>query len=581
MTVKSVIDIDVNDAEFKRFHALFQKYTEALKKQQDAWKKIGGQVEDQSETFTSIVKALYVWNSISKQLAKTEENQTKEIKKTETAWKNIARYTREASRSIGDNLRTLAKWTGLGTLATGLIGGGSIFGLDRLAATVSSGRRASLGLGTTYGQRQAFGLNYSRLVDPDAFLSGVNESLHDVSKRRFLYNAGLTESDIAGKSTGEVTPLLMQRLKSLLDRIPEAQLSNRLGALGLGQFGIGLQEANRIRGTSAADLRTYGTQYKQDVSSFDLAGDTQKKWQDFLIKLERAGDKIENVLIDDLTDVADKLGDLSTTAADTVRAFLETPQLKQNIKDFGKTLGDWATYLGSADFKQKVKGFTEDVGTLANAIHWLVNTTGVKAAAVAAGGAVGGFALGGPVGAVVGAGLGYSGAKMAEASAHGHGSNMVMEPGAQLLRYFFGRSSGGSKPATPGRHNPGNLRVPGSTTQFQTFGSDEEGIRRMAQQLLLYENRDKLNTIAGIVSKYAPANENDTKAYIKSVAARTGFGATEKIDLNDKNVLASVMSAMLRQEDGKKNAAFSKEVVVTILNNTGGNAIVAASQLPH
>jgi len=228
---------------------------------------------------------------------------------------------------------------------------------------------------------------------------------------------------------------------------------------------------------------------------------------------------------------------------------------------------------------------------LAGAIHWLVTSTGLKASAAAGGGAVGGFAVGGPVGAVAGAGFGYSFEKQREASAAGHGSNMVMEPGAQLLRYFFGGSGGGGggvrssgipfASAGGGRHNPFNLRVPGSTTAFQTFGSDAEGVKAAAHQLQLYENRDKLNTIAGIITKFAPPNENDTAGYIKAVAERTKIGANDPLDPANKDQLASILSAMALQENRRANAGFSKEVIINILNNTGGSAVVASSQLPH
>ncbi len=123
--------------------------------------------------------------------------------------------------------------------------------------------------------------------------------------------------------------------------------------------------------------------------------------------------------------------------------------------------------------------------------------------------------------------------------------------------------------------------MPGSKTAFQTFGSDIEGIRAAAHQLQLYENRDKLNTLSGIINKFAPPDENDTAGYIKAVAARTGIGANDALDPNNKGQLANILSAMALQEDRKANAGLSKEVIITILNNTGGSAVVAASQLPH
>lgn len=100
----------------------------------------------------------------------------------------------------------------------------------------------------------------------------------------------------------------------------------------------------------------------------------------------------------------------------------------------------------------------------------------------------------------------------------------------------------------------------------------------MAHQLRIYETRDHLDTISKIVTKYAPPSENDTASYIKNVAARTGFGADQSLDLNDNAVLSRLESAMTKQENSKSNYT-PQAIQVIISNNTGGSAIVSTSQL--
>lgn len=570
MTVKSVIDVEVNDAAFKKFHALFQKYNEQVKKQGDAWNKVGDKIEDTSDTFSSIVKALFTWDQISKQLAKTEENQAVQSHKTESSWKNIAKYTRDSARNIGDNLRTIAKWTSIGTVTSGLLGAGSLFGLDRLAGTVASGRRASLGLGIGYGQRQAFNLNYGRVVDSDNLLFGVSEALHDVTKRRTLYGAGLSESDLKGKDTGQVSLALIQNLKKLADKTPENLLQQVISARGLDQF-VSLQDMMRLRNTSAGELSGYRTQYGKDAQSFALSDDTQKRWQNLSVQLGRAGDKIESVLVRGLEGLVDPLSELSDSVSDTIKSFLEGPPLKEWIHDLGDGIKGLAKYLQGDDFKKNVKMFLEDIGALARGIHWIVDhIPGAKTVDTVLG-AGAGFLVGGPLGAVAGAGLG---AMAGTIDQHLPGTGTSGLGTVQDINSGRGR-------VRLGRHNPGNLRVPGSKTAFQDFDTDEAGVQQMARQLLLYQDRDKLNTIGGIVSKYAPSNENNTKAYINAVVGRTGYSVNQKLDLHDPSQMAAVISAMLKQENAKANAGFTKDVVIKIVNNTGGNAVVAAAQLPH
>jgi hypothetical protein len=127
-------------------------------------------------------------------------------------------------------------------------------------------------------------------------------------------------------------------------------------------------------------------------------------------------------------------------------------------------------------------------------------------------------------------------------------------------------------------NNPGNLRKPGQTTGFAQFPNEATGLRAMADQLRRYDNKYGVDTVAGVVNKWAPASDgNDVEAYIRNVASRTGFKADQKLDLNDNDTLAKLMSAMTKQETGKSN--YTPKVIVEVLNNTGGNAIVTSSQV--
>lgn len=116
-------------------------------------------------------------------------------------------------------------------------------------------------------------------------------------------------------------------------------------------------------------------------------------------------------------------------------------------------------------------------------------------------------------------------------------------------------------------NNPGNLRNPGGSG-FQRFASTQAGLTAMANQLGLYFNRDGLDTIGGIVSKYAPPSENPTSAYIANVAQRTGFQPNQHLDMNDPATLGAVMQAMLVQEQGKNGSAISAKEI--------GEAVAAA-----
>lgn len=126
-------------------------------------------------------------------------------------------------------------------------------------------------------------------------------------------------------------------------------------------------------------------------------------------------------------------------------------------------------------------------------------------------------------------------------------------------------------------NNPGNMRMPGQSSGFATFASEEEGIKAIAKQMNIYQRRDGLDTISGIISKYAPPSENDTRNYVGNVSKWTGYGANDKLDLSNPEVMSKLIAAITRQEGNKR---FSPDAVrVIIQNNTGGSAVINTSQL--
>jgi len=105
------------------------------------------------------------------------------------------------------------------------------------------------------------------------------------------------------------------------------------------------------------------------------------------------------------------------------------------------------------------------------------------------------------------------------------------------------------------------------------------GIKAMAAQLHLYQNRDHLNTINDIVSKYAPKSENDTAAYIADMVGKTGFKSDQSLDLNDTSTMSKLISAMTKHENSKSN--FSQDMVSRIIVTTsaGSDLVVSANTI--
>lgn len=86
--------------------------------------------------------------------------------------------------------------------------------------------------------------------------------------------------------------------------------------------------------------------------------------------------------------------------------------------------------------------------------------------------------------------------------------------------------------------------------EFFTFKDMTYGIRAGARVLIKYYDSYGLDTIDGIIRRWAPKTENDTQAYIKLVSDETGNSPELKLDLHKFSDLFPLVKAMLKEECG-------------------------------
>jgi hypothetical protein len=115
--------------------------------------------------------------------------------------------------------------------------------------------------------------------------------------------------------------------------------------------------------------------------------------------------------------------------------------------------------------------------------------------------------------------------------------------------------------------NPGNLRhgpkwqgLAGTQpdSAFSTFVDMEHGIRALLINLRTYVQTHNLKTVREIISRWAPANENNTDAYVLVVAESLGVGPDQKI-VGDFGQLLGIAKAIARHENGKDADLITKD----------------------
>ncbi len=117
------------------------------------------------------------------------------------------------------------------------------------------------------------------------------------------------------------------------------------------------------------------------------------------------------------------------------------------------------------------------------------------------------------------------------------------------------------KPRGIRNNNPGNIRH-GQNWQglnpegrnidpaFCVFKEPKYGIRALAKVLINYKKIHGLKNVRQIISRYAPPNENQTNAYIKTVSEQIGVYPDTAIDIEERGVLIVFIKAIIRMENG-------------------------------
>ena len=116
--------------------------------------------------------------------------------------------------------------------------------------------------------------------------------------------------------------------------------------------------------------------------------------------------------------------------------------------------------------------------------------------------------------------------------------------------------------------NPGNIRrsatkylgevAPSRDAAFKQFETMAWGYRAMFVLLHTYRVRYRIATLHGMIARWAPPFENDTGAYLRTVARQSGIDPDAAIDTRDRPTMTRIVAAISHVENG--TAAHEEEV---------------------
>lgn len=594
MAAKSIVEIDVQDEKFQSFLEKFNEYQKALSELPEQWRgavhglgeaaketeRVRDGTEGITKAFADGVAALASVNDglerLNGNLEKATKTQTEFNKKSGGARNFLNKASKDAKSLAGhikDTTTSLLSWGTVLGLFSGLAGAGGLWGLNHLAGNASAQRFTAMGLGTTAGGLNSTAVDFQKaLGNPVGTLGAIRDAQLDLSKRWQFRAMGVDNPD---RDPAELLPEMIKAARDIFVRNGSTQQGAE--AYGLTNY-FTLDDLNRFKKMSDEEIDAMAKQAQQDTRRLQLTDQQLRQWQDFNIQLDRSKVSIGNTFIRGLAPLAPELGKLSDAFSGAIETVLKSPELGKWIDGLSDGIRRFGNYLASPEFQKDVEAFISGVERLGRVIgkviDWISGKSDITTDDIKSRSSI------------------LSDEKRtdpvtSETYTPGGDDDPRVWSWLKGVKKFF--ASGDVKPVdgkqadvhAKGRtiadrfNNPANLRYAAGyetantrSGKFAVFPSLDEGVLAAAKQLQIYGTKG-INNIHDIISKWAPSNENNTKAYIGHVVNATGRSEFEKLNLNDTRTLAKLITAMSVKEGA--GSRLSEGKVIQIINNAGGH----------
>ncbi|CAM2168042.1 Transglycosylase [Burkholderia latens] len=363
MANKSIIPIEINDAQFKAFYELWEQFESKIQSMPKEWQQIDTSMRRSAATAKSLTSGIQ---------SSTEAQRQFNIMARE-GLHTMSKMAKEAS-NVGKAVFDIGKWLlKIGAIGGGIAGLGGILGaisLRDLAHSAVTEQRGARGVGLTPGQYKAFGMDFGRFLDP-SILSHVADAQNSYQGRVWLGLAtGLGAQAVANQGPDQLAMRLATRAHDWWTKTPSSQrTAENLAAAGFTQSGLTLEDVRRLGNTPLSELQSARAQYGSDQRSLNVSNGTTQAWYEFDRQISLAGRTLETSLTNRLVELAPSLRSFVTTLTKDADQLINDIFTPKNLKAVEDGITGLTNYLGSPTFQQDMRDFAGLIGLVAGAIR--------------------------------------------------------------------------------------------------------------------------------------------------------------------------------------------------------------------
>lgn len=367
MALKSVFQVEIDDTRFKSFKQQFDRYQEEVKKLPAEWRELNSEISETKTLMEKMAEAAQLNASSSQKQLEHHKEASAVARNVAIAWSFISRQVGNVKDHIDHMTSSLVKWSTVTAAFAGLLGAGSLFGLDRLANSIAQQRRLAMGMGMSIGQRSAFDTNYSRaLANPNSLLSGAATAKYDYTSEAYnsFLNAGVSQSFIKGHNPAEIGREFLRDLDVKFADLAnkpgkEGEIGARANAMGVTAAGISVQDLVAYLSLSGKEKEEMGKRMTGDVPGMNVSDEVAKKWTDLVTQLDRVGKTIESVFMTRIVALAPAVEKLSKSLEQATDTFVKSETFKAWMDGLGAEIEKFAKWLETPEVEETEKGFLD------------------------------------------------------------------------------------------------------------------------------------------------------------------------------------------------------------------------------